>query len=98
MSEQPESKKPERKGFTQSLNDLFEHSGAALIVILALVLAAVVGFTAIAAIALFEAEPQQVATITTSAFTAIGTIAGLYSGVRLGAEPGRKQAERESGP
>jgi len=44
-----------RGGFVQGLSDLIQKSGAALIVILALVLAVVVGVAAITAIAVFEA-------------------------------------------
>ena len=73
------------------MNDLIEKSGAFLIVIVALGLATVVACAAIGAIAA-GANAVQVAAVASSSVTAIGTIAGLYSGVRLGADNERKRA------
>lgn len=81
---------PGRSGYTRT-NDLIERSGAFLIVIIALGLATVVACVAIGAIAL-GANAVQVAAVASSSVTAIGTIAGLYSGVRLGADNERRRA------
>ena len=73
---------------TERLSALIQNAGAALTIALALLFSFIVALVALAG-----AEGEGRVTVATAAFSAIGTIAGTYSGLRLGAH-GKEQAER----
>ncbi len=68
---------------------LIQNSGAALTVALAITFTFVVALVAIPL-----AAPSDRVTVATAAFTGIGTIAGAYFGIRVGAE-GKERAEQD---
>ena len=80
---------------TERLSALIQNAGAALTIALALLFSFIVALVALAG-----AQGEGRVTVATAAFSAIGTIAGTYSGLRLGAhgkehaERGRAEAER----
>jgi hypothetical protein len=74
---------------TARLIRLIETSGAALTVALAITFTFVVALVAIPL-----AAGRDRVTIATAAFTGIGTIAGAYFGIRVGAE-GKEKAEKD---
>jgi hypothetical protein len=74
---------------TDRLIGLVQTSGGALTVALAMTFTVVVALVAIP----LAAGPDR-ATVATAAFTGVGTIAGAYFGLRVGAE-GTEQAERD---
>jgi hypothetical protein len=74
---------------TDRLISLIQTSGGALTVALAITLTFVVALVAIP----LAADGDRV-TIATAAFTGIGTIAGAYFGVRVGAD-GKERAEQD---
>ncbi len=78
-----------RASRTDRLIGLVEHSGAALTVALAITFTFIVALVAIP----LAAASDRV-TVATAAFTGIGTIAGAYFGIRVGAE-GKERAEQE---
>jgi hypothetical protein len=78
-----------RASRTDRLIGLVEHSGAALTVALAITFTFVVALVAIPL-----AAPSDRVTVATAAFTGIGTIAGAYFGIRVGAA-GKERAEQE---
>ncbi len=83
-----EDREPEG-GATDGLVKLVQTAGGALIVTFALIFTFVVGLTAVAL-----AEPADRVSIASAAFAAIGTIAGTYFGIRMGAD-GKERAEKE---
>lgn len=74
---------------TDRVIDLIQTSGGALTVALAITLTFVVALVAIPL-----ASGGDRVTIATAAFTGIGTIAGAYFGVRVGAD-GKERAEQD---
>lgn len=75
------------ESFSQRFTAVVQSSGAALMVVIALLFTFI-----IAVVALLAASNGS--TVATAAFTAIGTIAGGYSGVRVGGD-GKEQSDKQ---
>lgn len=73
---------------TQRFTELAQTSGAMLTVLVALTFILI-----ISVVALLKAADDDVATVAGAAFTGIGTIAGGYTGVRIGAH-GKERSDR----
>lgn len=73
---------------TQRFTELAQTSGAMLTVLVALTFILI-----ISVVALLKASDNDVATVAGAAFTGIGTIAGGYTGVRIGAH-GKERSDR----
>jgi hypothetical protein len=75
---------------SQRFAEVAQSSGAMLTVLVALFFMLV-----ISVVALFRSASGDVATVAGAAFTAMGTIAGGYGGVRIGAH-GKEQSDRSA--
>lgn len=81
---------PPSAPFSQRFAEVAQSSGAMLTVLVALFFMLV-----ISVVALFRTASGDVATVAGAAFTAMGTIAGGYAGVRIGAH-GKEQSDRSA--